>query len=152
MKDPPLTVELVPSTVWGANLRSELPKDQWDLLRKACYAKAHHRCEVCGGKGPRHPVECHEVWSYDDDTHVQKLVRLISLCPSCHEVKHFGRTELLGRRAQAVAHLMQVNNWTRRQVESHLRSAAELWEDRSKHQWTLDISWVERPDGKQNGL
>ncbi len=62
-----LTVELVPRTCWFSNLRSELSKEEWDRLRRPVFERAGNRCEVCGGKGTQHPVECHEVWEYDDE-------------------------------------------------------------------------------------
>ena len=74
-----LTVELVPRGQWGANLRSELPKKDWDRLRREQYKKAGYVCEICGGKGSRHPVECHEIWHYDEDTNTQRLDGLIAL-------------------------------------------------------------------------
>ena len=51
MKAPKLTIELVPSTAWGENLRKILKKEHWDILRKASYKRARYRCECCGGKG-----------------------------------------------------------------------------------------------------
>ena len=82
-----LTVELVPRSLWGINLRSELPKSKWDKLRKATYKKANFVCEICGGVGRKWPVECHEIWHYDDENKVQRLDGLIALCPPCHQVK-----------------------------------------------------------------
>ena len=58
-----LTIELVPQTAWYSNVRSNVTKSEWDVLRKACYKAAGYKCEVCSGKGPKHPVECHEMWS-----------------------------------------------------------------------------------------
>jgi len=52
--------------------------------------KAENLCETCGGCGPQYPVECHEIWNYDDTRLIQKLDGLIALCPDCHEVKHIG--------------------------------------------------------------
>lgn len=137
-----LTVELVPATAWGKNLRSELSRKDWDKLRKMTYAAADYHCEVCGGQGRRHPVECHEVWEYDDKKHIQKLVRLIALCPSCHGVKHFGRTQIQGFEDEAISHMMRVNHWSERQVREHVRDAARLWNQRSAYKWTLDLSWL----------
>jgi hypothetical protein len=84
---PRLSIELVPATSWFDNLRSLLPPAEWDALRKATSQAAGHRCEICGGRGPKWPVECHERWQYDDATHVQTLTGLIALCPECHRVK-----------------------------------------------------------------
>ena len=58
-----LTVELVPETAWFKNLRFEVSPLHWDEIRTKCYVAAGWKCEVCGGKGPKWPVECHEVWT-----------------------------------------------------------------------------------------
>jgi hypothetical protein len=68
-----LTVELVPSTCWYINLRSNASKAVWGRLRRRVAAEAGQRCEICGGRGRRWPVECHDVWHYDDSTKVQRL-------------------------------------------------------------------------------
>ena len=65
-----LTVKLVPSTCWFSNVRDHVAKSTWDKLRKTTYQQAHYQCEVCGGRGKRHPVECHEIWHYDDLKHI----------------------------------------------------------------------------------
>jgi len=138
-----LLIELVPSTAFGDNLRSRLSKRDWDRVRKNTYRKAGYCCEICHGKGKRHPVECHEVWEYDDGTHVQKLVRTIALCPACHRVKHFGFARMSGTEKQARFHLMRVNGWPPEFANRHIREAFEVWERRSHHNWTLDLSWLE---------
>lgn len=140
---PKLAVELVPQPLWELNLRSELRPKDWDKVRKATYAAAGHKCELCGGVGRKHPVECHEIWAYDDANLVQTLKGLIALCPSCHEVKHFGLAVHMGNEARARRHLGKVNGWTPAQVESHLQSAFHTWRERSKKNgWGFDITWV----------
>jgi len=139
-----LTIELVPSTVWYSNLRSELTKEQWDNLRKECYRKASYRCEVCGGRGPKWPVECHEIWKFDDENRTQTLTGLVALCPDCHQVKHIGLAGKRGRYEEARNHLEKVNGWTRKQAEDYIRQSFKTWEKRSQHEWSLDISWVFR--------
>jgi hypothetical protein len=135
-----LTVELVPSTCWYTNVRSNVPKAVWDGLRRRVAADAGHRCEVCGGRGRRWPVECHEVWHYDDATRVQRLERPVALCPVCHEVKHAGLASRRGRLEAVVNHLAKVNGWSTADAELYLEAAFEEWAARSRHQWTLDIS------------
>ena len=142
-----LTIELVPQGQWGSNLRSELPKKDWDRLRKSVYKAANYRCEICGGKGPKWPVECHERWKYDEDTKVQSLVGLIALCPSCHEVKHIGRAGVMGRAAQALEHLMKVNGWDLEQATEYVDDCFSTWARRSKEDWKLDISWIKNLRG-----
>jgi hypothetical protein len=89
-------------------------------------------------------VECHEVWRYFDSTLVQKLMRLIALCPACHEVKHIGRAEATGRGDEAVLHLMRINDWSRRRALTYIQRAYGKWADRSEFDWELDITWLEK--------
>jgi hypothetical protein len=141
-----LTVELVPSTSWFSNLRSELSKEDWDRLRHLVYERAGDRCEVCGGKGTTHPVECHEVWEYDDKQHIQRLTGLVALCPACHEAKHMGHASSTGRGGSARAHLARINRWSMEDVELYLEAQFEQWARRSQHDWSLDLSWLHRFD------
>lgn len=140
-----LTLDLIPASTWYDNLRSRIRPADWDRLRRATYAAAGHRCEVCGGKGRKWPVECHEVWQYDDDARTQRLAGLVALCPACHEVKHFGRAHSIGRGQAAFAHLMRVNGWDVERARQHVDDAFTQWRARSQVQWTLDLSWL---DGK----
>ena len=135
-----LTVELVPSTCWYTNVRSNVSKAVWDRLRRRVAAEAGRRCEVCGGRGRRWPVECHEVWHYDDETKVQRLEGLVALCPACHEVKHAGLASKRGRLPAVVEHLAVVNGWSVADAELYLEVAFEQWAARSRHRWALDIS------------
>ena len=144
-----MTVELVPASQWGDNLRSRLPKAEWDRLRKETYARAHHRCEICGGRGPRWPVEAHEIWHYDDDNAIQRLDGLIALCPSCHECKHLGRAMAVQRGPQALRHLARVNGWTPEETQAYVVAAFAEWEARSQRTWEIDLNWLSNfsPDG-----
>ena len=144
--EPKLTIELVPKGQWGINLRSELPSGEWNRLRRSVYKDADYRCEICGGVGPKHPVECHERWLYNEHTKTQVLVGLIALCPSCHEVKHIGRTMSIGKGSLALAHLMEVNGWDADEAALYIEDAFEVWERRSAEDWTLDISWIHHRD------
>jgi len=144
---PPLTVELVPQTCWFSNVRDHVPKKTWDLLRKHTYKKAHNQCEICSGRGEKHPVECHEIWHYNDENKVQRLTGLVALCPSCHEVKHIGLANVRGRIKEASKHLAKVNNWSSDQVDKYVKEVFQNWKERSQHQWTLDLSWLEQEFG-----
>lgn len=85
MKKIKLTIELIPRTCFGSNVRTLFKQKYWDILRKASYEKAGHVCEICGASGKdqgyRHNVECHEIWDYSDKRRIQKLLGLVSLCP-----------------------------------------------------------------------
>jgi hypothetical protein len=84
------------------------------------------------------------VFAYDDEQHIQKLVRLVALCPRCHEVKHIGLAGVRGRQAGAVAHLARVNGWSVADAELYVEACFELWHRRSRHQWKLDLSFLEQ--------
>ena len=135
-----LTIDLVPITSWTNNVRAIVSQKQWDYLRNQVYSKAYHICEICGGVGPKHPVECHEIWSYDSKKFIQKLESMIALCPDCHMVKHIGLAEVRGLRAKAVRHLMTVNKMTNKQAEQYIADSFKEWAQRSKNQWVLDLS------------
>lgn len=140
---PRLTIELVPRTCWFDNVRSAVSSTDWKRLRQQTARTAGWKCQVCGGKGPRWPVECHEIWHYDDDHQYQTLKGLIALCPSCHEVKHMGFSELRGKKDEAVAHLALVNGWSLQGAFDYVDEAFDVWRARSRHAWQLDISWLE---------
>jgi hypothetical protein len=137
---PKLTVELVPKTCWWSNLRSLADRRTWERIRRQAYLQAEYRCEICGGVGLQHPVECHEVWRYEETTHTQILVRMIALCPACHEVKHMGLAGIRDRGKIARAHLATVNGWSGEQVVAHVAEAFAIYGRRSKLSWKLDLS------------
>jgi hypothetical protein len=139
-----LTIEVIPKSLWEVNLRNKIGQPTWDKIRKTCYAKARHLCEICGGVGTKHPVECHEIWEYDDKTRVQKLVGFIALCPACHEVKHYGRACAIGRAEEAQRHFLKINGCTPQQMRRYIEEVKVLWEKRSESEWTQDLSWFEK--------
>lgn len=139
-----LSVELVPSTCHYSNVRSTVKPKEWDKIRFLSYEAAGHKCEVCSetGKeqGYKHNVECHEIWEYDDTHKIQRLAGLISLCPTCHQVKHIGRAIAIGNQAECFTKLAKVNDWTLEEVIAHVDGAFEVHKERSQHQWALDLS------------
>lgn len=139
ISEPRLRIELIPGSSWESNVRSMVPRKTWDVLRFQVYAAANHHCEICGGQGRgRTKVECHEVWAFEEP--VQRLERLICLCPACHEVKHFGFACSRGREQYARAHLRLVNGWGLNEVQLHIARSFALWQARSQMEWTVDIS------------
>ncbi len=137
-----LTIELIPKTSFFTNVRSLVEDYEWDFIRKRCYEKANYRCEICFGKGPKWPVECHEIWHYDKKTQVQTLKGLIALCPACHEVKHFGLAQIRGRHEQALVHLKKVNECTDAVAYGIVKKAFAKWKERSKVKWELNVEYL----------
>jgi hypothetical protein len=150
-----LTIELVPSTSFYTNVRSILPKSEWDRLRKISYKKAGYKCEICKGsgleQGYKHPVECHEIWEYRKDG-TQYLKGLISLCPRCHQVKHIGRSMKVGLAKQATEHLRKVNGWTKQEAQNYIGYSFQEYILRSKQQWKLNLSVLSEKYGVKKSL
>lgn len=141
-----LTIELIPKSAWDNNLRSYLTQTGWDKVRRKCYAEANHVCEICGGfdkarKANGHsPVDCHERWDFVDGE--VKLIGVISLCPTCHMVKHIGKAERDGKFKIALRHFMKVNKISENDAMTYIRGAAALWRERSKYEWSLNIDYL----------
>lgn len=133
-----LNFELVPDSCWYSNLRSELPKEVWDKIRKNAYARAGGKCMICGA--PTSRLEAHEQWEYDDEKGVQRLKNVVAVCRPCHEVIHIGRTQLMGREREASEHFMKVNGCTYADYRAALGKANEIHRERSRREWKLDVS------------
>lgn len=141
MKEYKLTFELVPDGCWYTNLRSVLPPKLWDKIRFEAYKKANGRCEICGVKTSR--LEAHEIWNYDEKNALQTLEGVTALCRRCHEVKHIGRTQLLGKGNDAMEHFMKVNGCSQSEYHEALGEANETHQRRNRIDgWRTDISWL----------
>jgi hypothetical protein len=104
--------------------------------------RAGRRCEVCGQSEDRSAarwLEAHERWSYDDAARTQSLRRLICLCTDCHRVTHFGLATIQGRDAEALRHLRAVTGLSTGDAQLLVEAAFELWHQRSRLDWTLDL-------------
>lgn len=133
-----IDIQLVPKSSWYSNVRSNVSKSEWDIIRRKVYAKANYKCEICGGVGSKHPVEAHEIWSYNDG--IQKLEKIVSLCPACHEVHHIGLAKVRGRFDIAIRHYMCVSNLNYNECMIKVKKAFAIWAKRNKQKWKLDLS------------
>lgn len=91
------------------------------------------------------------MWNYDDATRVQRLERLVALCPACHEVKHAGLASKRGRLPAVIDHLAKVNGWSPEDARLYLAVAFEQWAARSRHAWTLDNSMLRTSNSLDGG-
>lgn len=141
---PKLDCELVPSPLWYNNLRKMLTKSRWDAIRKACYIRAGHTCEICGNLRGK-PPEAHEIWSYDDRSLVQKLEGVISLCFKCHRVKHIGQAMTQGpyQFKSAFAHMAEVNEWPPELAAEYVQRQFQIHQIRSRQEWAQDLHWLD---------
>lgn len=136
-----LCVELVPRSTWFENVRKYTTKQEWDQIRKKVYAEYGWRCGICGSNGRQN---CHEVWKYDDEKHIQRLEGFISLCSMFHLVKHFNFAMHLVSEgelnyAKLVAHFCKVNRCGIMTFSKHIGQEIKKYNERSQHDWTVDL-------------
>ena len=201
-----LFIDLIPTTSWYNNVRSNIYNDDWIRIRKYIYERVNYKCECCGlyckyrkkyddeyldnnsyDKDTHYEdtddedsveedthykdtddedsddinsqdlrnnnneelkrwntiqLEAHERWSYDDKTNIQKLERIVALCHRCHSVTHSGLAQMRGLSNQADKHLMKVNRWTKKKVLNHHREQTNIWRERNKIKWNIDLSII----------
>jgi 5-methylcytosine-specific restriction endonuclease McrA len=135
-----LYVDMVPSSSWFSNIRSEIKQSEWKKIATEVYKINNKTCVICGGFGRKHLVEAHERWSYKGT--IQKLVGIEPLCPSCHECTHIGLASARGRMAQAISHLRMVNDWNQETAFAHVSVAYKEWEERSLVDWEVDLNYI----------
>lgn len=164
-KPPALSFPPIPMRAAGQNLWGVFERDTWNRVRKVNYGMTGHRCAICGGRGgfiadkvlgpeeKRFGVDCHEVWSWDapdKDTGVgiQKLQRLLVVCPSCHSTFHSGHFISLasekGMREEVTEFIekrrMLINGVDAETLIEQLDDArAQLNDVRSVDKWILDL-------------
>ena len=141
---PKLALDLIPSTCWFTNVRSCVSQDDWKRIAMGVKRRANKRCECCGGVAdPANKVflEPHERFDYRDG--VQALRRLVCACSRCHLSLHFGHARATGREDEAREWLAQVNGWDKAQVDAAIDAAFAQWAERSRQDWTLDLSIIE---------
>lgn len=141
-----LTIEIVPSTSWYNNLRSILPREKWDEIRKYVYSGFNNKCQACSSNSKLH---CHEVWFYNDVNHIQKLSGFVALCERCHHIKHIGLAGILASKGELdfeklIKHFMKVNNCDRLTFIKHKNEAFKTWEERSKYEWQIDLGKLQK--------
>ncbi len=137
-----LEIELVPKTAWYSNLRTNIPKKEWDKIKDHSYSDANQKCAVCGKCGR---LNCHEIWEYDDNKHIQKLKGFIALCNDCHMIKHIGFANIQASRRlldmdKLIEHFMKVNNVDRKIFNKHYEESFKIWRERSGHKWTTHLA------------
>lgn len=146
LNNPPLTCELVPKTAWWSNVRSNVSRADWEKCKTYSKSKTAGVCIICGGVGDRWPTEAHEIWGYDDARKIQTLVDIWPLCTPCHQVKHLGRTRAVSNLQQwtrVIEHMLRVNRWDGALLEEYVDHVFDVWERRSRYEWTLDISFLD---------
>lgn len=146
---PLLSIELVPVSSRFSSIRNYMAHADFNRLKKSVFIRAGHRCEICSAngfdQGYLHPVECHEVFEYDDSKGTQRISGMMSLCPRCKSVKNI---ELARARSEdefetVLNHLASVNGWSRSQAQTYYQHAIHVWKERSQKSWVLNLSMLD---------
>lgn len=146
-----LELELVPSDLWGRNLRTKLKPREWRAVRLDALSRANNTCGICGAKIGDEGVTkllCHEQWEYNDTLHIQKLVGLVITCFMCNLVNHSGmaseiRDSIRVTPKDIMDHFLKINNCTEKDYREHKREAFSKWRERDKEKWEQDYSFFE---------
>lgn len=139
-----LEIELIPSSCWYTNVRSNVKAITWDRMQSIEFQQANYRCEICNGVGSVHPVELHEKWVFDDVRQIQLLIGMLVLCPSCHAVKHFGLALEQGKTEDVLGWLIKVNQIDTTAAVAHVQKSIEIFKIRSQFQYRLDLSYLKK--------
>lgn len=133
-------MELVPASSWYKSLKDLISIKDWNRIRNEAIRSAENKCEICYAKGR---IECHEIWSYDEENHFQYLDGLIALCKNCHLIKHWGYASSLfvndeTLRTKLIKHFLIVNGVDNDVFESHKNEVTIQWRERSNYTWEID--------------
>lgn len=89
-----LHIELIPASAWSSSLKQTLKPTDWKKIRNLALADQNGDCYICGQRCKS--LDGHELWEFDKEHQLQKLVRIIGVCKSCHNTIHYGRAQEIG--------------------------------------------------------
>lgn len=147
-----LTIELVPSNLWGFSVYGFYhvanPK-KWNDIRRGLIEDEGDKCWICGKKSKS--LEAHEFWYYEERKHIQKLIAIHLICDLCHKVKHIGRwcyteqgrREFPNGKTKLINHFMKINKCSLHEFHLHEKEAFEVFNERSRCEWTQDFGIYE---------
>ncbi|OUE07799.1 hypothetical protein CMsap09_02540 [Clavibacter michiganensis] len=85
-----MRADVLPSKVYGANVRSIARWSEWERIRLGVTARAGNLCQICDGEshGPSGKLQrpdCYEIWGFEerDNRLTQALAGLIALGKAC---------------------------------------------------------------------
>lgn len=146
---PLLTIEPVPFSSRFSSVRTHLAQADFNRLKKSIYIRAGYRCEICGEngfeQGHQHPVECHEVFEFDETSGTQKMSGLMCVCPNCHSVKNIELTRAKSEEdfEAALNRLASINGWSKSQSMAYYQHSMHVWKERSKKSWILNLQLLD---------
>ena len=142
-----LCIYFAPKSCWCRNIRYAIDPNDRERVETFVFTRAKHCCElckVCTKQGS--PLVLQARWDYDvsDNSHVQRLVRLMAVCSECHDVTHFGKSSMNGKKDQALNHLKKVNRMTDTEVKEHVDASFHKRREMDLYTWKLDLSLLSK--------
>lgn len=147
-----IQIEMIPSNQHYKNVRAVLTSEEWTRITKLHSQEAKDCCEICGKNAK---LECHEIWSFNESSKVQKLEGMTAICHECHGGIHYGHTiKHKGKSDQVnITHnIMKVNNWTSEDLQANYMIALDVAESKSNHHYTLDLTLLNQSKYRRLGL
>jgi hypothetical protein len=138
-----LCIYFAPKSCWCRNIRYAIDPNDRERVETFVFTRAKHRCELCKKCTSDHSsLELQARWEYDtsDNSHVQRLARLMAICSECHDVTHFGKSSMNGKKDQALHHLKTVNRMNDTEVKEHVDASFQKRRDMDSHTWQIDLS------------
>ena len=135
----PFDATLVPSSSWFKSLANVLDKETWKRIRRRELRRAGYKCEICGYRGKG--LHCHEIWEYDDEKKIQRLVGYKILCERCHLAHHLGFAQVTGKLESTVKWICKIANLDEEEVWRLVEEAFREWVERSKYKWDINYSY-----------
>ncbi|PCJ28102.1 MAG: hypothetical protein COA97_02165 [Flavobacteriales bacterium] len=136
-----MKISLIPAKNWGENLRRYYSAYEWNGIRYDTEAEADYKCTICGSD--ERELHCHEIWKYDDDNCIQKLVGLQMVCEYCHHAIHWGALQEIDNTGKLIEkvkqHFLRINNCTEKEFVKHKKEAFILFWKRTDKNYEVDF-------------
>ena len=129
---------LIPKPLWGINAHNLLVGECWQRMRRDTFLRDKNRCVICG---EQKPLQCHEVFSFDDAEGIAVLTKLESRCEVCHDCNHLGRLYKTDPDAfkSALAYLGVINQLDPPDVIRLVKEAFRLHKTRTRP-WEMRVA------------
>ena len=137
-----LKPRLVPALLWGMSGHRRLSQRHWRRIRSQVLDAAEGRCRYCGDAYATGMI-CDEVWHYDPDGQVARLMELQIICRACNDVIHLGQARSrLGPRATDAARdrMARVNGTSGSEAQEEINSSWMRWHRLGMvPRWTIEV-------------
>jgi len=139
-----LKLHLIPSGSFYSNLRNQLTQNEWSRISKMVRGY-HGKCQFCGWKPSifrKEYTHLHEVWNFENG--IQQLVDFECVCPTCHYVHHWGKSQIDGLNMDfLLRHACKVNKCSEEIFKQHIEDSFWEWQMRSQCEWNLKTDHLE---------